>query len=84
MKFVLVNCRTPVVPSKCAACRRSVEKGYLRDLSTLRPYCGAECYPERNGKAPPLRPSTQTNPFELIFEWQNSSLDMLSTLFGLG
>jgi hypothetical protein len=69
MKFVLVNRRTPVVPSKCAARRRPDEKGYMRDLSTLRRYCGAECYPGRNGKVPPLRPCAEINPFELIFEW---------------
>lgn len=44
MKFVLVNRRTPVVPSKCKARRRPVEKGYLRDLSTLRRY-----YPDGMG-----------------------------------
>lgn len=84
MKFVLVNCRKPAVPSKCAACRRPVEKGYLRDLSTLRRYCGTECYPGWNGNVLPLRPYAGINPFELIFEWQELTSDIVSTLFGLG
>ena len=83
MKFVLVNCRTPVVPSKCAACRRPVEKGYMRDLSTLRRYCGAECYPGWNGNVPPLRPCAEINPFELILNGESTS-DIVSALFGLG
>ena len=41
----------------------------MRDLSTLRRYCGADCYPGWNGKLPPLRPCAEINPFELIFEW---------------
>jgi hypothetical protein len=84
MKFVLVNRRTPVVPSECAACGRPVERGYLRDLTTLRRYCGAECAPGWNGNVPPLRPYAEINAFELIFEWQESTSDIVSTLFGLG
>jgi hypothetical protein len=83
MKFVLVNRRTPVVPSNCAACRRPLDKGYMRDLSTLRRYCGAECYPAWHRNVPPLRPCAEINPFELILEWQESTSDIVSALFGL-
>ena len=83
MKFVLVNCRTPVVPSNCAACRRPLDKGYMRDLSTLRRYCGEECYPAWHRNVPPLRPCAEINPFEVILEWQESTSDIVSALFGL-
>ena len=32
----------------------------------------------------PLRPYAEINPFELIFEWQELTSDIVSTLFGLG
>jgi hypothetical protein len=35
MKFVAVNNRAPRGPSVCAACSRSLERGYLHDLSTV-------------------------------------------------
>jgi hypothetical protein len=45
MNFVLVNHRTLRGPSRCAACARPLQQGYLRDLSTHSPYCSVECYP---------------------------------------
>jgi hypothetical protein len=44
MKFVLVNHRTPCGPSTCIECSRSLGPGYLRDVSTQRPYCDYHCY----------------------------------------
>jgi hypothetical protein len=44
MKFIFVNHRTPLGPSSCFACSRSLGPGYLRDLSTQRPYCDHDCY----------------------------------------
>ena len=70
MKFVLVNRRTPVVPSNCAACRRPLDKGYMRDLSTLRRYCGAGVLPAWNRNVPPLRQYAEVESVELIFEWR--------------
>jgi hypothetical protein len=45
LKFVLVNNMAPRNPCVCAACSRSLQRGYLRDLSTSKRYCGIECYP---------------------------------------
>jgi hypothetical protein len=44
MKFILVNHRTPLGPSTCIECSRSLGPGYLRDVSTQRPYCDHHCY----------------------------------------
>ncbi|MGY3622309.1 hypothetical protein [Bradyrhizobium sp. USDA 10063] len=44
MKFILVNHRKPCGPSTCIECRRSLGAGYLRDMSTQRPYCDYDCY----------------------------------------
>jgi len=44
MKFILVNHRTPLSPSTCIECSRSLEAGYLRDVSTQRKYCDHHCY----------------------------------------
>jgi hypothetical protein len=44
MKSIFVNHRTPLGPSHCFACSRSLGPGYLRDLSTQRPYCDHDCY----------------------------------------
>jgi len=44
MKFILVNHRTPRSPSSCIECSRSLETGYLRDVSTQRRYCDHHCY----------------------------------------
>ena len=44
MKFILVNHRTPLDRSACIRCSRSLGPGYLRDVSTQRPYCDYDCY----------------------------------------
>ena len=44
MKFILVNHRTPLGPSNCIECSRSLETGYLRDVSSQRRYCDHDCY----------------------------------------
>ena len=44
MKFVLVNHRTPLGSSACLHCSRPLGVGYLREISTQRPYCDHDCY----------------------------------------
>jgi hypothetical protein len=44
MKFVLVNERTPRPKSFCAMCCEPINRGYLRDVTTRRCYCGHACY----------------------------------------
>jgi hypothetical protein len=44
MKLIFVNDRIPLGPSSCFACSRSLGPGYLRDLSTQRPYCDYDCH----------------------------------------
>lgn len=44
MKFILVNRRTPCGVSCCAECHRPLGEGYVRDMSTRRPYCNYDCY----------------------------------------
>lgn len=44
MKFVLVNHRAPLNRAACTACAKVLGTGYLRDVSTQRPYCGYDCY----------------------------------------
>jgi hypothetical protein len=44
VKFILVNHRTPCGSSTCTECSQSLGPGYLRDVSTRRPYCGFDCY----------------------------------------
>jgi hypothetical protein len=44
MKFILVNHRTPLDRAACIRCSRSLGPGYLRDVSTQRPYCDYDCY----------------------------------------
>jgi hypothetical protein len=52
MKFVLVNHRTPLRPSTCSECARSLGSGYLRDVPTRRPYCDQHCYRRYQAKRP--------------------------------
>ena len=44
MKFILVNHRTPLDSSACAECSQSLVSGYLKAVSTRRPYCDYDCY----------------------------------------
>jgi hypothetical protein len=39
MKFVVVNNVAPRDPAICTACSRSLEAGYLHDLSSSKHYC---------------------------------------------
>jgi hypothetical protein len=74
MKFVLVNDMASRGPSVCTACLRPLERGYLRDLSTSKRYCGIECYPHSMVIAP-------ANPFELAVAWPKLTVDVASALF---
>ena len=44
MKFILVNHRSPLQISACSECARPLEAGYLREVSSQRPYCNHDCY----------------------------------------
>ena len=44
MKFVLVNHRTPLGSAACLHCSQPLGAGYLREISTQRPYCDHDCY----------------------------------------
>jgi hypothetical protein len=54
MKFVLVNHRTPAGPSTCIECSMPLASGYLRDVSTHRPYCSTDCYHRHEAKTLPM------------------------------
>jgi hypothetical protein len=51
MKFILVNHRTPSRPSNCIECARSLETGYLREVSTQHRYCDHNCYSRYEAKS---------------------------------
>jgi hypothetical protein len=81
MKFVLVNDMAPRKPSVCTECSRPLERGYLRDLSASRRYCGIECCPPWmvvGGFAGSIAP---TNPFELAIAWPKLTVDVATALF---
>jgi hypothetical protein len=59
MKSIFVNHRAPLGSLHCFACSRSLGPGYLRDLSTQRPYCDHDCY-ARHQKASLFMPSLFT------------------------
>ena len=44
MKFILVNHRTPLSTVTCTECDRPLGTGYLREVSSQRPYCDHDCY----------------------------------------
>lgn len=44
MKFILVNHRTPRGNRACTECSRTLGPGYVRDVITLKGYCGYDCY----------------------------------------
>ena len=44
MKFILVNHRSPLQISACTECARPLGAGYLREMSSQRPYCNHDCY----------------------------------------
>jgi hypothetical protein len=81
MQFVLVNNMAPRHPSVCAACSRPLDRDYLHDLSTLRRYCGIECYRQStvvNGFVGSIAPATA---FELAAAWPKLTVDVASALF---
>lgn len=80
MKFVVVNNVAPRNPAICTACSRSLEAGYLHDLSSSKHYCRMECYPRRmmvSGFAGSVVPM---NPFELAIAWPMLTIDVASAL----
>jgi hypothetical protein len=82
MKFVVVNNMTPRNPAVCALCSQPLERGYVHDLSTLRHYCGVECYPRWLVASGLLGSAATTNPFELAIAWPKLTVDVASALFG--
>jgi len=74
MKFVLVNNMAPRNPSVCAECLRPLERGYLRDLSTSKRYCGIGCCPR-------WMVARGLVPFELAIAWPRLTVDVASALF---
>jgi hypothetical protein len=81
MKFVLVNDMAPRRTSICTACSRSLEQGYLHDLSTSRRYCGIECYHRWMVVGGFVGSVATTNPFELATAWPKLTVDVASALF---
>jgi hypothetical protein len=81
MKFVVVNDMAPRKTSVCAACSQPLERGYVRDISTSRRYCGVECYPKWmvvSGFVGLLYPM---NPVEFAIAWPMLTVDVASALF---
>jgi hypothetical protein len=84
MRFVLINHRTPRVPSACARCFCPLQVGYLRELATRKQYCGVDCYQyNRVGNEPFRAPLDVDEAFELAVGWQKSAVDHMSALLGL-
>jgi hypothetical protein len=81
MKFVVVNNMAPRNISVCAACSQPLEGGYLHDLSTLRHYCGVECYAQWMAVCGSIGSAAITNPFELAMAWPQLTVDVASALF---
>lgn len=44
MKFILVNARRPLNAATCTECAQPLGTGYLREVSSQRPYCDHDCY----------------------------------------
>lgn len=77
MKFVLVNHRAPLDTATCTECAQSLASGYLREVSTQRPYCDYDCYHRYQAKSPFMpwlkagrtdsrSGTTYPTPFELV------------------
>ena len=81
IKFVVVNNRAPRKPSLCAACSRPPERGYLRDLSTSRRYCGMECYRRSMVVSGFTGSVTPMDPFEFAITWPKLTVDVATALF---
>jgi hypothetical protein len=81
MRFVVVNNMAPRAPSLCAACSRPLERGYLRDFSTSRHYCGIECSHRRMVVNGYFGSAVLTTPFDLAIAWPRLTVDVASALF---
>jgi hypothetical protein len=81
LKFVLVNGMAPRRPSVCTECSRSLERGYLHDLSSSKRYCGIECYPQWMVVSGFVGSIAPANPFELAVAWPKLTVDVASALF---
>jgi hypothetical protein len=81
MKFVVVNDTAPSKTSVCTACSRPLERGYLRDISTSRRYCGVECYPRWMAVSGITGLFAPTNPIEFAIVWPRLTVDVASALF---
>jgi hypothetical protein len=72
MKFVLVNHRTPLDRTTCAACSRPLGSGYLKAVSTQRSYCDYDCYVR--GEARSLATAwLSAIPFEMMTSFATAS-----------
>jgi hypothetical protein len=81
LKFVLVNDMALRRPSVCTECSRPLEREYLHDLSSLKRYCGIECYPQwmvLSGFVGSIAPA---NLFELAVAWPRLTVDVAPALF---
>jgi hypothetical protein len=77
IRFVLVNDIAPRKTSTCSGCSRTLKRGYLRDRSNLRWYCGIACYDRWTfgGFVIP------TNLFELAIVWSTLTFDVATATF---
>ena len=81
VQFVLVNNMAPRNSAGCTACLQPLERGYLRDLSTSRPYCGIECYRRCMMVNEFAGSGFTTDPLELAIAWPKLTIDVASALF---
>jgi hypothetical protein len=81
LKFVLVNNMAPRNPCVCAACLRPLDRGYLRDLSTSKRYCGVECHRQLMAGSGIVGLIAPPTPFELAVAWPKLTVDVASALF---
>ena len=72
MKFIVVNHRTPLDRSTCAACSRSFGSGYLKSVATRRSYCDHDCYLRGESRSP-LTSWLATVPFEMMMSFATAS-----------
>ncbi|UPK38866.1 hypothetical protein IVB18_17425 [Bradyrhizobium sp. 186] len=80
MKFVVVNNMAPRSPAVCTACSRSLEWGYLHDLSSSKRYCGMGCYPRRTMMSGFAGSVVAMNPLDLVVAWPTLTVDVASAL----
>jgi hypothetical protein len=80
MKFVLVNNRAPRNSTFCAVCSQPLKRGYLRDFSTSKRYCGIECYPQCL-VSDLIGSLASSIPLEFAIAWPMLAVDVASALF---